>query len=176
MSPTPGLSPEQRSHIITKALQARDGSYSPYSLFRVGACLLGQKDGQYTTGANVENASYGVTICAERTAIVKAVADRSSVTFLQTESPTRRFVGLAIASDLNGVCSPCGLCRQTLREFCPLDMPILLVPANYSEQTKTVTAREAKEHGDKGVLVVTTLDELLPLSFGPEDLALPRQG
>ncbi|KDE04509.1 cytidine deaminase [Microbotryum lychnidis-dioicae p1A1 Lamole] len=166
MSPTPGLSPEQRSHIITKALQARDGSYSPYSLFRVGACLLGQKDGQYTTGANVENASYGVTICAERTAIVKAV----------TESPTRRFVGLAIASDLNGVCSPCGLCRQTLREFCPLDMPILLVPANYSEQTKTVTAREAKEHGDKGVLVVTTLDELLPLSFGPEDLALPRQG
>ncbi|SCV67572.1 BQ2448_5183 [Microbotryum intermedium] len=165
MSPTTTLSPEQRRQLIAKALQARDGSYSPYSHFRVGACLLGHDDGQYTTGANVENASYGVTICAERTAIVKAVASLNS----------RSHQVSGVTFDLNGVCSPCGLCRQTLREFCPSDMPILLVPANYSEQTNTVTAREAKEYGDEGVLVATTLDEVRPSLMMKPFLSLPNQ-
>ncbi|GAA5963566.1 hypothetical protein JCM21900_003223 [Sporobolomyces salmonicolor] len=158
------LTAAQRSTLISKALEARDGSYSPYSKFRVGACLLGE-DGSYVSGANVECASYGGAICAERTAIVKGVSEGK-----------RKYVGLAVSSDVSAVISPCGICRQVLREFCPLDMPILLVPASYAEgKTKLSNAADAEGADTTDTLVETTMGEILPLSFGPADLEKPRQ-
>ncbi|GAA5820420.1 hypothetical protein JCM10212_003106 [Sporobolomyces blumeae] len=157
------LTPEQRSTLISSALSARDGSYSPYSKFRVGACLLAD-DGSFVQGANVECASYGGAICAERTAIVKGVS-----------TGKRKYVGLAVTSDVPAVISPCGICRQVLREFCPLEMPILLVPSNFEEgKTKVSNAADVEGKDTTGILVETTMGELLPLSFGPDDLDKPR--
>ncbi|BGP39490.1 hypothetical protein JCM10450v2_003452 [Rhodotorula kratochvilovae] len=159
------LTPSQRKTLISSALAARDGSYSPYSGFRVGACLL-TDEGEFVKGANVECASYGGAICAERTAVVKAVS-----------SGVRRFVGLAVTSDVDGIVSPCGICRQVLREFCPLEMPVLLIPASYEEgKTPATTAPDAEGKDLEGVVVETTMGELLPLSFGPSDLKKPRTG
>lgn len=79
---------------------ARDGSYSPYSNFRVGAVLL-TEDGELITGANIENASIGGTICAERTAMVKAVSQG-----------VFEFKAIGVSSDLKDFCPPCGICRQ----------------------------------------------------------------
>ncbi|CDR48958.1 RHTO0S21e02498g1_1 [Rhodotorula toruloides] len=159
------LSPSNRKTLISSALSARDGSYSPYSNFRVGACLL-TDEGEFVSGANVECASYGGAICAERTAIVKGVSEGK-----------RRFVALAVTSDVNGMVSPCGICRQVLREFCPLEMPVLLIPSSYVEgKTPTKTATEAEGADTEDTVVETTMGELLPLSFGPEDLRKPRPG
>ncbi|GAA5878290.1 hypothetical protein JCM3774_001143 [Rhodotorula dairenensis] len=168
MAPYPALAltDSQRKTLISQALAARDGSYSPYSKFRVGACLLGDDGESFIKGANVECASYGGAICAERTAIVKGVSEG-----------VRKFVGLAVTSDVNGMVSPCGICRQVLREFCPLEMPVLLVPASYVEgKTRTIAAAEAEHGSTQDTLVATTMGELLPLSFGPEDLEKPRPG
>ncbi|ODQ80214.1 hypothetical protein BABINDRAFT_166574 [Babjeviella inositovora NRRL Y-12698] len=121
-----------------QSLDARNLSYSPYSNFRVGACLL-TESGQYIQGANVENASYGATICAERSAITRAIM-----------MGHRKFKALAISTDLTTVASPCGICRQFIREFGP-ELPIYMVT-------------------DGGEWVKMYLNELLPLSFGPEDL------
>ncbi|TKA56019.1 hypothetical protein B0A53_01722 [Rhodotorula sp. CCFEE 5036] len=159
MAPYPALplTDSQRKTLISQALAARDGSYSPYSNFRVGACLLGDDGETFIKGANVECASY---------AIVKGVSEG-----------VRKFVGLAVTSDVNGMVSPCGICRQVLREFCPLEMPVLLVPASYVEgKTRTIAAAEAEHGSTEDTLVATTMGELLPLSFGPEDLAKPRPG
>ena len=130
---------------------ARSGSYSPYSNFRVGAALLADDGATFILGANVENASYGGAICAERTAVVKAVSEGR-----------RRFVGLAVSSDVAGPISPCGICRQVLREFCPLNMPILLVPACYREGvTRNTTAKAAEADPEDGdVLVETSMQEV----------------
>ncbi|CAL1713888.1 unnamed protein product [Somion occarium] len=144
-----------REKLIKAAFEAKEFAYSKYSKFRVGAALL-TPDGQIIKGANIENASYGGTICAERTAFVKAVSEG-----------TMSFVALAVVTDVASPLSPCGMCRQVIREFCPQNMPILLVPADYNE-------RVAKGLGD-GILE-TSIAELLPHSFGPEDLELPRQG
>ena len=86
------------------AVQAMACAYAPYSNFRVGAALL-TEDGRVFTGVNVENATYGATICAERTAIVKAVSEGAS-----------GFVKIAVASS-GGKAMPCGICRQVLAEF-----------------------------------------------------------
>ncbi|KAI0290564.1 cytidine deaminase [Russula brevipes] len=145
-------STSDRERLIRAAMEAKNGSYSPYSKFRVGAALL-TPDGQIIKGANVENASYGGTICAERTAIVKAVSEG-----------IRSFVALAVNTDVAQPTSPCGICRQIIREFCALEMPIFLVPAGY------------ESGGSNGSLLETTLGELLPHSFGPEDLGHPRLG
>ncbi|RKP26264.1 cytidine deaminase, partial [Syncephalis pseudoplumigaleata] len=83
----------------------RDRAYCPYSKYRVGAALLG-KSGRIYTGCNVENGSYGATICAERTAYVKAVSEGE-----------REFTDLAVATDEDKFCSPCGICRQFVAEF-----------------------------------------------------------
>ncbi|KZT59084.1 cytidine deaminase [Calocera cornea HHB12733] len=145
------LSKEDKDRLIAAAIEAKDGSYSPYSKFRVGAALL-TPTGAIIKGANIENASYGAAICAERTALVKA-----------TSEGIRQFVALAVTSDVPSPISPCGICRQFIREFCALELPVFLVPANYGT------------YGDgKGEITETTLDELLPYSFGPEDLELPR--
>lgn len=143
------LSAEERMKLITAALEAREYAYCPYSKFRVGAALLSDQGG-IITGANVENASYGGTICAERTALVKAVSEGM-----------RKFVALAVTTDVAGPLSPCGICRQFIREFCALKTPIFLVHGDWTPDN----SEKVKE---------LTLEELLPYSFGPEDLERPR--
>jgi cytidine deaminase len=91
--------------LLKKAEEAKKYSYSPYSMFRVGAALL-TKDGKVFTGANVENATYGATICAERTAVVKAVSEG-----------VREFEAIAVSSDSEEGSFPCGICRQFIGEF-----------------------------------------------------------
>jgi len=97
--------------LLQEALKARDLAYAPYSQYKVGAALLAA-NGKTYTGCNVENASYGLTNCAERTAVFKAVSEG------QTEF-------LALALCLSGGGSPCGACRQVLNEFAP-DLPIFM--------------------------------------------------
>ena len=97
------------------AIAAAERAYAPYSKFKVGAALLAE-DGRVFTGCNVENASYGLTNCAERTAVFKAVSE--GVT---------RFAAIAIAGGVGDVAMPCGACRQVLAEFCPPDAPVRCV-------------------------------------------------
>lgn len=127
-----------KSILLINDFAARNKAYAPYSNFRVGAVLL-TEDGKYITGCNVENASYGAGICAERTALVKAVSEGY-----------KKFKAIAVVTDKEEVCSPCGICRQFIREFGP-NLPVYMFTA-------------------LGKYKVMTLDELLPLSFGPEDL------
>lgn len=101
--------------LVAAALAARERSYSPYSKFAVGAALL-TSTGEVFTGCNVENCSYGLTICAERTAACTAVA-----------AGRREFTALALA--LSGGGTPCGACRQFLAEFSP-NLPIYIVDAD----------------------------------------------
>jgi len=128
--------------LIELADRAREASYSPYSCFSVGAALL-CADGRVYTGANIEVSSYTPTICAERVAIFKAVNDG-----------VRDFTAIAISGgphgDVTYSCSPCGVCRQVMAEFCSPDFRIIL---------KT-------EDG----CAAYTLADLLPLAFGKGDL------
>lgn len=105
--------------LIEAARDVRERAHAPYSHFRVGAALL-TDDGTIITGANVENRSYGLTICAERSAITRAVA-----------RGYRSFQAIAVIADLDPPASPCGMCRETLAEFAPdqpgQDLPILLI-------------------------------------------------
>ncbi len=98
--------------LLSKAKTAKEGAYAPYSRFRVGAALVG-KSGRVYTGANVENASYSVTCCAERVALFKAVTDGE-----------REFAVIAVTSDSQDLTYPCGVCRQALYEFSP-DLQVL---------------------------------------------------
>ena len=98
--------------LVQKAIEMQRFSYVPYSDFRVGAALL-CADGTVFTGCNVENAAYGSTICAERTALVKAISEGR-----------REFIAIAIAGQGSDYCWPCGACRQMLCEFAP-DLRIL---------------------------------------------------
>ena len=124
-------------HLIELAVQAMQHAYAPYSRFRVGAALL-CADGSVYTGCNVENASYGATNCAERTAFFKAVSDGK-----------RDFTAIAIvggpAGECRDYCPPCGVCRQVMAEFCTGDFRILLSDGRQSR--------------------VFTLEELLPYRF-----------
>ncbi|KAL7409007.1 cytidine deaminase [Mrakia frigida] len=154
-APTP--TSEQYESLIAAALAAKEGSYAPYSKFRVGAALL-TVDGQIIKGANIENASYGAGICAERTALVKAVSEGSN-----------KFLAIAVSSDVpTPSISPCGICRQFIREFCALDTPIVMVSSVYQAGEYT-----ASKEGD--TTVTMTLGELLPMSFGPGELELERR-
>ena len=130
-----------RNDLISKAYEARKKSYAPYSDYQVGAALLCE-DGSVYKGCNVENASYGATNCAERTAVFKAVSEGK-----------RRFNAIAIAGgsgDNMGMAYPCGVCRQVLREFSePSEMIIVVAGKDY----------EYREF---------TLEKLLPESFGPD--------
>lgn len=120
------------AELVRKAVEARARAYAPYSGFSVGAALL-SKDGRVFTGCNVENASYGLTVCAERVALFKAVSEGA-----------REFVALAVACG-EGPCSPCGACRQVLYEFAP---DLLLIMADKDGKTwRTARLFELLPHG-----------------------------
>ena len=114
--------------LIEEALKAREFAYAPYSRFLVGAALLG-KSGTIYRGCNVESCSYGPTNCAESTAVFKAISEGE-----------REFAAIAIAGGPEGEQSPlahtafpCGICRQVLAEFCPMDFPVIVArsPEDY---------------------------------------------
>ncbi len=125
--------------LLAQSKIARENAYVPYSKFPVGAALLAE-DGTVFHGCNVENASYGLTNCAERTAIFKAVSQG-----------VKKFKAIAIVADTEGPCAPCGACRQVIAEFCKGDMPVYLTNL-------------------KGDVLETTVEKLLPGAFTPEDL------
>jgi len=122
--------------LLDEAAAAMEAAYAPYSSFRVGAALL-TASGAVVRGANVENASYGLTLCAERAAVAAAVA-----------AGHRRFRALAVVAAAPDRPFPCGACRQVLAEFCDGGFPVHMASA---------AARDAFE--------TRTLDELLPHTF-----------
>ena len=128
--------------LMASAVAAREYAYSPYSGYRVGAALLG-KSGKLYTGCNVENAGYTPTNCAERTAVFKAVSEGE-----------REFTAIAVVGGsgdtLDAACTPCGVCRQVLAEFCEPEMPVIL--------------------GTPEEMRVLTLGELLPFAFTKKNL------
>ena len=123
--------------LLAIAAAAREHAYAPYSAFRVGAALE-TADGTIVTGVNVENASYGLSICAERSAFVRAIAQGH-----------RAFKQIAVAGPEGALTSPCGACRQFMAEFDPA------LPVTFT---------------GPGGAVRTTLEALLPHSFGPNSL------
>ena len=125
--------------LVDRAIKMQEFSYVPYSRFPVGAALLCD-DGTVFTGCNVENAAFGSTICAERTALLKAVS----------EGRRTGWMTLAIAGRGGDFCWPCGACRQMLYEFAP--------------ELRVLAAR-----GD-GAFETATLDQLMPHGFGPLSL------
>jgi cytidine deaminase len=119
--------------LLAAARQAQQRAYAPYSGFRVGAALLAA-DGRVFTGANVENAAYSPTICAERVALPQAVV-----------AGARAFTALAVVGDGDGPCTPCGVCRQTLYEFAP-DL-VVLAAGTRGETARYVLSRDLLPHG-----------------------------
>lgn len=130
--------------LIQAALEAREFSYSPYSEYMVGAALL-TKEGEIYTGCNIENAAYGPSNCAERTAVFKAVSEGK-----------KEFTAIAVVGGKRGssgdYAPPCGVCRQVLREFCD--------PTRF----QIIAARSPEEYR------LFTLEQLLPESFGAANL------
>lgn len=112
------MNKQTRNELIRKAIQAKDTSYSPYSKFRVGAALL-IDDGEIFAGCNVENASYGLAICAERNAVFQAAF-----------AGKRKIVAVAVSSDEETFITPCGACRQVIAEFADKNTEIILVANN----------------------------------------------
>lgn len=117
----------EQQQLIDAAVAVRSRAYAPYSRFLVGAALL-TEDGQTFVGVNVENASYGMTICAERSAIFSAVT-----------AGNRKFQAIAIATA--GGHAPCGACRQVLAEFSD-DLPVFLVDADRPEAVRKLSLKE----------------------------------
>ncbi|HPO37894.1 MAG TPA: cytidine deaminase [Kiritimatiellia bacterium] len=129
------LDTQMRRTLIAAAREAAARAYCPYSNYPVGAALL-TRDGRIVTGCNVENVSFGLTLCAERTALVKAVSDGLC-----------GFAALAVAGGDRTAAAPCGACRQVLAEFCAPEMPVF-----YARLTG-------------GRCVATTVGALLPQAF-----------
>ncbi|ADY56707.1 cytidine deaminase [Syntrophobotulus glycolicus DSM 8271] len=125
-------------NLLAEAKAAGANSYSPYSRYPVGAAILWET-GRITTGCNVENSSYGLTVCAERNAIYKGICEGE-----------RKISALAVSVQDSKMPSPCGACRQVIREFAE-ECPIIL------------------QNGE-GKIAISSLRELLPNSFGPEFL------
>ncbi|MBT3192109.1 MAG: cytidine deaminase [Verrucomicrobia bacterium] len=113
------------AQLIDKAIAAATHSHSPYSHFRVGAALLAQ-DGRVFVGTNIENASYGLTICAERSAFGSAIT-----------AGAREFDAIAIVASGEEPPLPCGACRQVMAEFCQGDLTVLLASISMPEQIQT---------------------------------------
>ncbi len=121
------LSAEDRLNLEQAALAAREEAYAPYSHYRVGAAVR-SASGAVFTGANVENASYGLTLCAERVAVAKAIT-----------AGERDLVAVAVATDGDPPAAPCGMCRQTLVEFTP-DLDVYLVGRGGVRRDTTLAA------------------------------------
>lgn len=132
------------NELIRRAIEAREHAYVPYSHFAVGAALL-TKSGKVYGGCNIENASYGATNCAERTAFFRAFYDG------EREFEAIAIVGGPAGKPVSELCAPCGICRQVMTEFCKNGFRIYL----------------SKGDGD---VKAWTLADLLPLSFTEEDL------
>lgn len=131
--------------LVSSALEARQRAYVPYSRFAVGAALLA-KSGKIYQGCNIENAAYTPTNCAERTAFFKAVSEG------ETDFLAIAVVGGPEGSQPERICAPCGVCRQVMMEFCrPESFRVILGTRD-------------------GVAVSRTLEEILPIGFGPLDL------
>ena len=132
------------NNLVKLAEAAREMSYSPYSGFRVGAALLGAS-GRVYTGCNIENAAFSPTNCAERTAFFKAISEGE-----------REFLAIAVAGgrekEVSEPCTPCGVCRQVMAEFCDPSTFLIYVSRG------------------SGEFDTYTLRELLPLGFGKADL------
>jgi cytidine deaminase len=105
-----------RSDLMEAAIQVRQNAYAPYSQFFVGAAIL-DREGRIHAGCNVENAAYGPTNCAERTALFRAIADGAA---------RGSFAAMAIVADTREPITPCGVCRQVIVELCKPNMPIWL--------------------------------------------------
>lgn len=134
------LTAEVKKALLDKAIAYREKAYSPYSNYAVGAAVLAE-DGLIYGGNNIENSAYPSGLCAERVAIFKAISEGN-----------RKIEAIAIVTANAG--SPCGGCRQVMREFATLDMPVIL-------------------GDDKGEIhFESTMDGILPRSFGPEDLVI----
>ncbi|AGG88088.1 cytidine deaminase [Rhodanobacter denitrificans] len=116
--------------LLALARSAREQAYAPYSNFAVGAALL-TRDGRRFSGCNVENASYGLCNCAERTALFNAVA---------AGCRPGDFVAIAVIADTDNPVSPCGACRQVMSELCDDAMPVLLANLHGDTRQTTVTA------------------------------------
>jgi cytidine deaminase len=130
-----------KQRLIQLAMEAREMAYVPYSQFKVGSALL-DSDGHVHQGCNVENAAYGPTNCAERTALFRAIADGKA---------PGTFLAIAVVGDTPHPISPCGVCRQVLIELCPPNMPVYM----------------ANLQGDT---IEMTVAELLPGAFTQNDL------
>lgn len=136
-------------------LHAQTFAYCPYSKFRVGCALLAQS-GKVYTGCNVENAAYPAGICAERTAITKAVSEGDTA-----------FKAIAVITDSPSCSSPCGVCRQVIREFAGANTAVDPVSGNPLRlQLPVIMFNNTASKS-----LVRTIDQLLPHSFGPEDLS-----
>ncbi|HEY9745824.1 MAG TPA: cytidine deaminase [Oculatellaceae cyanobacterium] len=138
MASAPDL--QQAKKLLESARLAAKHAYAPYSHFPVGAAILTDK-GHIYTGANVENASYGLTICAERVAVFKAISDG-----------VQRFQAVAVWAEKtpNGSVTPCGACRQVLAEFLGSETPVF-----FHDQAN-------------GAIRWLTMDQLLPAAFAPD--------
>ena len=142
------ISSQQIESLIVEAFEARKKSYSPYSHFSVGAALL-TTSGTIYQGCNIENAAYTPSNCAERTAFFKAVSEGE-----------KEFLAIAVVGGMReqnigevNICSPCGVCRQVMLEFCQKDFIIILATD--------------KEHYE-----LHTLEELVPCSFSSDNLEM----
>ncbi|MEH7374760.1 MULTISPECIES: cytidine deaminase [Bacillaceae] len=129
----------EKNDLIVEAKKAREFAYVPYSKFKVGAALL-SKDGQVYHGCNIENASYSMTNCAERTALFKAYSEG-----------VKQFDSLVVVADTEGPVSPCGACRQVISELCDAEMEVVLTNL-------------------KGDILKLKVKDLLPGAFSPKDL------
>ena len=140
-----GLNADMISRLIDRAIEGMSYAYTPYSGFRVGAALL-TESGEIYTGCNIENAAYTPTNCAERTAFFKAVSEG-----------IKEFEAICIVGGKDGIpteyAAPCGVCRQVMMEFC-------------DPKTFKIILAVSKDKYD-----VFTLNELLPLGFGPDNVA-----
>lgn len=135
---TNNISPNFKT-LLDHAQKASKNAYSPYSKFTVGSCIRAE-NGKYYAGCNVENASYSLTLCAETVAIGNMVADNA-----------KEIQEIIVIANSDDFCSPCGACRQRIREF--------------AKPTTTITM--CNQHCDSKTMTVA---ELLPESFGPEHL------
>lgn len=124
---------------LKEVIEAQSRAYTPYSKFNVGALLV-TADDEYIYGANIENASYPATICAERSALVSAYSNNIT-----------KFKALVVVTDADDPASPCGICRQVMKELCDDDMPVYLTSKS-------------------GEVIKRTVDDLLPLGFSGKDM------